>query len=367
MNICVHPSSSVVLFSGRLLQALFLVLFLTAAGMVEAQDYRRGQPGDPVVRAIMVGPRGQRAWIDYKGERIHAVPGTALDRDLVVDEIRRESVICKRKSDRRFLMIPVNAAFRPRYHRDWSLWGDALSLWEALELVAYGFGLNVVMHHRSGGGVVPRAHGDSIEHMLGKLMPPHHRYAVIGPVVAVLPIQAGSVNYNKLLHRFRVESAERLILRFPDLARPGTLISRGDDFQFVMRQIALGSRTPISFPKNLHFPVYAAMRVVPYFQILAAIGYLNGLRLIEREQGVELQPWPDAAPPGWQPQPGLPLPFLTSDMITAEPLEPQTGYGPQPPYQHPAPLPLDGLPLASPQPAAPTVPLLPYRRGADSF
>lgn len=351
-----------------IVSALFAVtLFFSAVTPCEARYYRRGKPGDPIVRAIMFGPRGQRAWIDYKGERVHAVPGTALDRDLVVDEIRRESVVCKRKSDRTFLEVPINTDFRPKYHRDWSLWGDAISLWETLELVAYGFGYNVVMHHRSGATVIPRAHADTVERMLGKLTPDHHRYAVVGPVITVLPVQPASANWAKLLERFKVESAERLILRFPDLARPGTVISRGDDFQFVMRQIALGSRTPIAFPKNLHFPVYAAMRVVPYFQILAAVAYLNGMMVIEREQGIEIQPWPEFAPQGAQGQPGLTLPFPSPNLTFAEPLEPQTGFGPHPPYQHPAPLPLDGLPLASPPPTAPTVPVLPYRRGADSF
>ena len=330
-----------------------LLLFAAGPGTARSQDGEAS--GRPVVRAIVWGPFGPRAWIDHNGERIHAIRGTRLDRELVVDEIRRETVICKRKTAPRFVMLSVDTPIRSRYHRDWSIWGRALSLWEALELVAYGFGHNVVMHHRAGATVIPRAHADNLKNMLGRLVPAHHRYAITGSVISVLPVQPGTANWKRLLQRSRVESAERLILRFPDLARPGTLVSRGDDIQVVLRRIALGGRTPISFPSTLHFPVYAALRVMPYFQILANIAYINGMMLIERENGIEMAPWPEFTPTPGQAFPGPSMPLPGTPMITAEAEEPQTGFGPLSPGLHPAPLPLEDLPEPPPVAQTPAV------------
>jgi hypothetical protein len=120
-----------------------------------------------------------------------------------------------------------------------------------------------------------------------------------------------------------IDSAARLALRFPGLNKSGILFSRGDDIQFVLKKIALGGKTPIQFPRDLHFPVYCSFRNMPFFQILKKIVYLNQCIIIERENGLEITPWPRQILRN-KPVPDYPR-------IIVNPIEPQPGTGPNPP------------------------------------
>ncbi|MFZ2956876.1 MAG: hypothetical protein WA705_08315 [Candidatus Ozemobacteraceae bacterium] len=344
-----HATSAAALT--RLLRILFttaVLLNVGASSLLYATEpdtdfYRPRSASDPILRATVLGPLGARAWIDFAKERYHAIPGMALGKDLVVEEIRREEVLLKSRSTGRFLRIPVNTTVRPRYHREWSIWGDTLTLWESLEILAHAFGYNVVMHPRAGAPVVPRAHGDTMQRILSKILPPHHRIAFNGPVLLVLPTQPGTWNWAKLVERLRVQTPERLVLRYPGLGKPGTILSRGDDVQFTLRRIAVGAGIPIQFPKDLHLPIYASLRGLPFFQILANITYPNGLMMIDRETGLEIQPWPEGFGPGYPP---------SNEEIRVGPGE---SYGPTAPGPNPAPLPLDALPVFTPLPVLPVL------------
>ena len=282
---------------------------------------------EPNIRGILYHKKNPRALIYHNGLRYHVTPKMRIDKEWYVDEIRRESILFKRTSDRKFVSIPLSSPKKARFHRGWSFYGQPMALWEAVELLAHGFGYNAVMHFQAGGAVVPGDHGGTISKLLLKVMPPHHRFALAGPVLQVLPVKPAGENWTDVLSRMKLLIPERLALRYPGLNKAGIIHSRGDDIQFVLRKISLGGKTPISFPKDLHFPVYATFRHIPFYQMLAKIVYINQCIIIEREEGLEVTPWPRQILQR-RPYPDYPL-------IKSGPLEPQAGTGPRPPVQMP--------------------------------
>lgn len=277
----------------------------------------------PEVRAILFHERDARAWIYYQGQRLHVVPKMRIDAEWKVEEIRRESVLFSRASTHSFIEMTLQPPLKARWHRGTSFVGHPIGLWEALELVGRGFGFHVVMHFQAGGSVIPCHHAESLERMLLKILPAHHRFALAGPVLLVLPVRPAGEGWTEVLARLRKVDPDTLTIRFPGLKKPGSLVSRGDDIQFVLRQIALGGKTPLQFPKDLHFPVYASFKEIPFCQILSKVVYLNQCFLIEREDGLEIQPFSRQIQPVLSP----PAP----DLLLAGPQEPQMGWGPQPP------------------------------------
>jgi hypothetical protein len=179
------------------------------------------------------------------------------------------------------------------------------------------------MHFQAGGAVVPGSHAANIKSLLRKILPQHHRFAVVGPLLLVLPVQPSGEEWTEVLARMKKSSPGLLTLRYPGLNKAGVIISRGDDIQFILRKISLGGKVPIQFPRDLHFPVYASFRNVPFAQILSNTVYLNQCIIIEREEGLEVTPWPR--------QILQRRPYADYPLIQSLPLEPQAGSGPQPP------------------------------------
>lgn len=301
---------------------LTLLLFAASALQLSAQ-YAVLRGDEPRIRAILYHKDNPRALIYYKDQRFHASDQTRLDEEWYVEEIRRESILFKRTSTRSFAEIFLNSPEKARFHREWSFYGHPIALWEALELLAHGFGYQAIMHFQAGGAVVPGNHGNTVSKLLQKVLPPHHRFAFAGPVLMVLPVQPSGEEWTAVLERMNQCTPERLSLRYPGLNKPGIILSRGDDIQFVLRKIALGGKVPIQFPRDLHFPVYASFRNIPFSQMLVKILYLNQCILIEREEGIEVTPWPR--------QILQRRPYADFPLIKALPSEPQEGSGPFPP------------------------------------
>ncbi len=286
-------------------------------------QYARLQGNEPRIRAILFHPDNPRALVYHNDQSFHLTEKMRIDSEWYVDEIRRASILFKRSSTGTFAEIYLNPPARARFHQDWSFFGHPISLWEAIELLAHGFGYQAAMHFQAGGAVVPGNHGDTIQRLLKKLLPPHHRFAIIGPVLMVIPVRPAGEDWAEVLRRLTKSIPERLSLRYPGLNKPGILLSRGDDIQFVLRKISLGGKVPIKFPKDLHFPVYASLRDMPFAQILSKIVYLNQCILIEREAGLEVSPWPRKI---------LPFHYYHDQGFTEVlPVEPQAGTGPHPP------------------------------------
>jgi len=302
----------------------FLILAFISLFTCPAQAQYSVIKGDePRIRAILYHGDNPRALIYYKDQRHHVVDKMRLDEEWYVEQIRRESILFKKSSTQTFAEIYLNPPKRPRNHRDWSFFGHPIALWEATELLAHGFGYQALMHFQAGGAVVPGSHAGNIKSMLRKILPPHHRYAIVGPLLLVLPVQPSGEEWTEVLARMTKCSPGLLTLRYPGLNKAGVIISRGDDIQFILRKISLGGKVPIQFPRDLHFPVYASFRNVPFAQILANTVYLNQCIIIEREEGLEVTPWPRQI---LQRRPYADYPLLQS-----LPLEPQAGSGPTPP------------------------------------
>lgn len=305
--------------SFRLLACILLMLW--ALPVTAQYSVLRGD--EPKIRAILYHRDNPRALVYYNSLRFHVTDKMRLDDEWYVEEIRRESILFKRTSTRSFAELYLNLDKRVRFHKDWSFMGHPIALWEAVELLAHGFGHQALMHFQAGGAVVPNYHGDTIQKLLRKALPAHHRFAILGPTLMVLPVKPSGEDWSEVLKRLTLRSADLLSLRYPGLNKPGVLLSKGDDIQFVLRKIALGGRVPIQFPRDLHFPVYASMRNIPFAHILAKVVYLNQCIIIEREEGLEVTPWPR--------QVLQHRPLADYPKIQAMPFEPQPGSGPQPP------------------------------------
>ena len=308
------------------LRKRLLVMLLLWSGflcMPAQAQYSVLKGNEPRIRAILYHADNPRALIYYNNQRFHVIDKMRLDDEWYVEQIRRESILFKKSSTQTFAEIYLNPPKRARNHRDWSFFGHPIALWESIELLAHGFGYQALMHFQAGGAVVPGCHDSNIKSMLRKVIPPHHRFAVVGPLLLVLPVQPSGEEWTEVLSRMTKCSPGLLTLRYPGLNKAGVIISRGDDIQFILRKISLGGKVPIQFPRDLHFPVYASFRNVPFAQILANTVYLNQCIIIEREEGLEVTPWPRQI---LQRRPYADYPLLKS-----LPAEPQDGSGPTPP------------------------------------
>lgn len=288
----------------------------------------------PRIRAILYGKSNPQALLYYQNKRFYVREKMNVDQEWIVDEIRRENILFKHKPTGKYIKAELNAPKKARFHKNWSFYGKSMALWETIELLANGFGYNALMHFQAGAAVVPGCHGKNMVDFLLRLLPSHHRFVITGPLISVLPVNPAGEEWTNVLRRMRKCNPERLRIRYPGLTKAGILLSRGDDIQFVLRKIALGSNTPISFPRDMHFPVYALFKRVPFSQILAKTVYLNQCIIIEREDGLEVSPWPR--------QILRRRPFPDFPMVQASPHEPQEGWGPKPPleiktrlYEHP--------------------------------
>ncbi|MDD3148215.1 MAG: hypothetical protein PHD82_13015 [Candidatus Riflebacteria bacterium] len=303
--------------------AVILGLLVLFAWLPCQAQYAVLKGDEPRIRAILFHQDNPRALIYYNDQRFHAVPHTRLDKEWYIEEIRRESILFKRASTHSFVELFLHAPQKAKFHKDWSFYGHPLALWEAVELLAHGFGHQAVMHFQAGGAVVPGNHGSTIGKLLKKVLPPHHRFAFAGPTLMVLPVKPSGEEWTEVLQRMKLCVPDRLSLRYPGLNKPGVILSRGDDIQFILRKISLGGKVPIQFPRDLHFPVYASMRGIPFAQMLVKILYINQCILIEREEGLEVTPWPR--------QILQRRPYADFPLIKSMPSEPQEGSGPYPP------------------------------------
>jgi len=299
---------------------VLLLFFIHATAWA---DYRRPNESDPFVRSILWGTHTARALVQLHDEPFHVVPGTTIDRTWYVSEVRRQSVLFRNRKTGTFVDAPLVTREKPRFNRLTSFWSHEISLWDAVELVSMGYKYSVVMHYETGGSVKPQCHADSLERMLQKFMPPHVRFAIVGPVLVVLPNRIYQENWRDILKRVKEINPDATAQRYSGLMQSGTVHSRGDDIQFVLRQISLGSGVMIFFPSSLHFPVYAAFKDMPFHHILTMIAAVNQCVLIDRVGGIEFQPMSQTR--AIFPGPQLP------DMLTVGPWEPQPGSGPHPP------------------------------------
>ncbi len=321
-------------YKNNFLKILAILAVLIIVDYPVFAQYVKANGSEPSIRAILYHKDNPRALVYFNGQRFHCTEKMRLNDEWYIDEIRRESILFKKTSTHTFAEIKLNAPQRARFHRDWSFYGHPIALWEATELLAHGFGYQALMHFQAGGTVVPGTHGRSVDEILAKILPPHHRIAFNGPTLLVLPVHPAGESWSEVIDRMKKSVPERLTFRFPGLNKTGIIISRGDDIQLILRKISLGGKVPLHFPKDLHFPVYSTYRNIPFAKMLSQIVYLNQCIIIERENALEIMPWPR--------QILQRRPFPDYPLIKMGPVETQSTFGPQPPpmieehlYNHP--------------------------------
>lgn len=275
---------------------LVLLLIMLAAIPSFAQyacfktiEERKGD--EPLPMAILWSEKNQVALVRYRDQILTVFNRTRLDNEWHVKEIKRDRVIFGRESEKRFIEYQLNAPKKVRYHHDWSFFGQGISLWEAIELLITGFGNDAVMHYRAGGAVIPGNHGHSLMNLMKPSLPENMRAVLENGTLYVLPKELPEEGWADIMKRRLKFNHKSLQIRFPTLEKEGTVVSHGDDIQYILRVISLGGKVPIAFPKNLHFPVYASFSDISFSKILCDIAFINQCSVVEREKCLDIVPW----------------------------------------------------------------------------
>lgn len=308
----------------RLLLVTFMFIVWYVCAFSNVYTHTSNKPSQlPEIKAIFWNNSNNKGLVRINDLLYYVSDKMHVDKEWKVEEIRREKILFFRNSTKTYVEIPVYSidGGGRKFHRDYSFFGKPISLWEALVLICNSFNYNVSMHYLAGGTVVPNHHGLKIDQFIRKIMPSNHRFFFNNNTLFVLPVKCYTESWSEVRSRVQQFNPISLEKRFIGLKKFGTLISFGDDIQFVLRKISLGGCTPIQFPKDLHFPVYAYFKNVSYSFILSFIVQLNQCIIIERENAIEIRPFIENV-----------YYNNSKTIIKAEPYEPQQGFGPSPPF-----------------------------------
>ncbi len=335
-----HQMSQKRIQTNKILILLFFLLVFAKVSFGQYANFRLIEPregNEPLPKAIAWAKGKAHALIFYKDDRINAVEKAHLDNEWSVKEIKRESIIFGRTSQKRFIEYYINSDKRPnKRYSSCSFFCSPITLWEAVHLLCDAFEFNCVMHNVCGGSVSVQRNAESFYGLLNVIIPTGVITRLEGNTLFVLPLNIPNEKPQAILDRRRKFNYKMLSMRFPGLEKEGTVISVGNDIQYVLRVISLGGKVPISFPKDLHFSVYSNYKKVPFHKILCDIVYTNQCVIVERERGLEIIPWPANQYPvnnnvygcdGYPPLPPL------KDLITVDPeyIDLKSGSGPYPP------------------------------------
>ncbi len=321
---------------------LFLCCFcISTTSFAQYTNFRLIEPregNEPQPRAILWSKDKARALIHYNDEHINVVDGVRIDKEWRVKEIKHESIVFGRVSEKRYIEYYIDPSKRPqKKYGTWSFYGLPITIWQAVQILCDGFEYNAVMHNLCSGAVVPHHNGENFKELLYSLLPQHNSARLDGDTLYIFPTNPPIEKWTDILNRRRKFNHKILSIRFPSLEKEGVITSAGYDIQYILRVISLGGEVPISFPKNLHFNVYANYKKVPFSKILCDIVYTNQCIIIEREDGLEVIPWLEGIN---QPNTNnmvnkdyVPLYDLNNDFVTSNPMysDEKSGSGPYPP------------------------------------
>ncbi len=326
-----------------IIKIIFTIAFLIAVPACFAQydNFRLIEPrkGDePQPRAILWSHDKASALVHYRDEHINVINDVKLDNEWRVKRINRESITFGRTSEKRYIEYYIDPTKRPqKKYGTWSFYGLPITLWEGMQLLTDGFGYNAVMHNLCTGAIVPKHNGSNFKELLYNVLPPYTSARLDGDTLYVFPTNPPNEKWIDILNRKRRFSHKALSIRFPGLEKKGIITSLGNDIQYILRVISLGGEVSISFPKDLHFAVYANYKKVPFSKILCDIVYTNQCIVVERESGLEVIPWPGKPAVrdkrNVKNREPVPLPPLRTDLLTADPryYDEKSGSGPYPP------------------------------------
>ena len=247
---------------------------------------------EPLPKAIVWSGKKAVVLIEYKDKHQNYVDKARIDSEWHIKEIKRETVILGRTSEKRFIEYYVNPDKRPnKKYSSFSIYCQPISLWEAIHILTDAFEYNAVMHNLCGGSVFLQKNANSFESLLDAITPPDCLSEVRGNTVYFYSKNISIEKIKETVDRKKSFNYKALSMRFPSLEKKKNLISIGEDIQYILSLISIEGKVPIKYPPELHFAVYANFKEVPYYKILSDIVYTNQCLIIERETGLEVIPW----------------------------------------------------------------------------
>ena len=266
----------------KAIRLLLIVLFILL-NLPSFAFYEHMKEDMPKLRAILCKSGSSVALGTLNGNRFFIKDGDILCNEWKVEEIRRKSVLFRRVSNKTFAEIFLNCDRPVRRTRDITFIAVDIELFEALQMVAMVFDMQILMScecvraaQKMNFAMQPK----NIEELIRKLTIHDHNRAYI---------EDGSIYVVPEGLRFSMYAdVEHLEGIYPGLAEKGYLVAEGEDIQSVMRRFSNGSGITVMFDKNLHFPVYAALNNVKFSVMLEKIICMNNCALIEYENGIEI-------------------------------------------------------------------------------
>ena len=176
-----------------IIKVLFVIAVFMAVPACFAQydNYRIIEPrksNDPQPRAILASHDKSVALIHYKDEHIIVINDVRLDNEWRVKELKRESIIFGKASEKRYIEYYIDPTKRPqKAYGIWSFYGLPITVWEMVQLLTDGFGYNAVMHNLCTGAVVPKHNGAGFKELLYNLLPAYNSARLDGDTLYVFP------------------------------------------------------------------------------------------------------------------------------------------------------------------------------------
>ena len=263
---------------------IFIILaFFLFFSAVSYAVYAPMQNDMPLLRAVLCKTGASAAMGTLKGIKFFVRDGDILCDTWKVEQIRRKSVLFRRLSDKKFIEIFLNNNRPVRRTRDITFIASQIELFDALQLAAMVFDMQVFMscesvraQQRMNFAMQPKSEME----LLKKLTKPDNNKVIINDnIVFVLPEEIEFKKYVNLQHLEKIYSG---------LSKKGWLIAENEDIQSVLRRFANGSGVSIMFDENLHFPVYAAVRDVKFLTMLEGLICINNCNITEYEKGIEI-------------------------------------------------------------------------------
>jgi hypothetical protein len=261
-----------------LIKGLYVIGLIIFAICPVFGEYAPMTPDMPQIKAILYKTGNPIAIVSLNGTDYHAFNGALFEDEWKVEEVRRKSVLFRKKSNYMFVEIFLNNKKNLRQTIDTSFLGRDIWLSDALELIAKVYNVNIMMHPACEKKVSISTQPRTLKSLLNAAVHGWCTAVIELPFVYVVPMN----------RKFSSYDLSRLEFYYPGLRESGWLESRGDDIKLVLRRLSNGTGIPFMFSEKLNFPVYASFRNVKFSVILEKLLYLNDCYLIEYEKGLEI-------------------------------------------------------------------------------
>lgn len=251
-------------------------------------DYGRLAPDMPQVNGILFRTGAPVANIRLNDVVYVVTPHEILEDQWQIEEIRRKSVLFRKKSDRAFVEVYLDHPKNLRQTIDTSFLGKNLALFDALAMVAKSYGVHVVMQGTCFATVSPSMQPGSLQSLFNQLVKAPYQTIENHPFYHVV---TDKKKYNNLENKDYFHSTynlENLEALYPGLQKHGTLLANGEDIRQTLSRLAVATNIPILLAEKLYFPVFAVFHNVKFSVILEKLLYTNDCNLVEYEKGIEV-------------------------------------------------------------------------------